>query len=240
MSPLIAVQKVADVWTISLARPEKRNALSAGIVDELLDVVARAPTEGARILAFRGEGKCFSAGFDFSEVEQQSEGDLLLRFVRIEQLLQAVAASPCMTVALVHGLNFGAGVDLAAVCRLRVATADATFRMPGLKFGLVLGTRRFGDIVGHERASHILQRAGTFDARASLQMGFIHQIAEEAQWNDIVASARTEASILSDAMRATLYRTLDPDRSDSDLSQLVRSAATPGLKNRNAQYLKAG
>lgn len=240
MSGQIAVRKEEDVWTISLARPEKRNALSAGIVEELLEAVERAPGEGARVLVLRGEGKCFSAGFDFSEVEQQSEGDLLMRFVRIEMLLQAVAASPCLTVALAHGRNFGAGVDLAAVCRLRVATGDATFRMPGLKFGLVLGTRRFGEIVGRERAARILQQAATFDAAAALQMGFVHQLAETAQWDEIVACARGEAVVLADSMRAALYRTLASGHSDTDLAQLVRSAAAPGLKGRIAEYLKAG
>ncbi|MCR2153265.1 hypothetical protein NSX49_23710, partial [Salmonella enterica] len=76
------------------------------------------------------------------ELDAQSEGDLLLRFVRIETLLQRVAASPCLTVGLAHGRNFGAGVDLFGACKWRVSAPDASFRMPGLKFGLVLGTRR--------------------------------------------------------------------------------------------------
>ena len=74
-----------------------------------MELVQRAPAEGAKVLVFRGEGKTFSAGFDFSDVEQQTEGDLLLRFVRVELLLQAVASSPCLTVALAHGRTFGAG-----------------------------------------------------------------------------------------------------------------------------------
>lgn len=240
MSGQLAIQQAGDLWTLALARPEKRNALSAEIVDELLDAVQRAPREGARVLVLRGEGKCFSAGFDFTGVEQQGEGELLLRFVRIELLLQAVAASPCLTVALAHGRNFGAGVDLAAVCRLRIAAPDATFRMPGLKFGLVLGTRRFGDLVGRERAAQVLQQAATFDAATALELGFVHQLAEPAQWDAIVAGARAEAAVLSDAMRATLYDTLAPGHSDTDLAALVRSAAAPGLKARIADYLKAG
>lgn len=240
MSGLVTIRKDDDVWTLSLARPEKRNALSAAIVDELLDAVQRAPTEGGSVLVLRGEGKCFSAGFDFSDAEQQSEGDLLLRFVRIEQLLQAVASSPCMTVSLAHGKNFGAGVDLAAVCRLRVATADSTFRMPGLKFGIVLGTHRFASIVGHEQAVSVLQQARTFDAASALQMGFVHRLAERDEWEAIVATARAEATVLDNSVRATLYRTLAQDDGDVDLARLVRSAAAPGLKARIAAYLKAG
>lgn len=240
MNGQVGVLRAGDVWTLSLSRPEKRNALSAAIVEELLELVASAPQQGARVLVLRGEGKCFSAGFDFSDVERQSEAELLLRFVRIEMLLQALAASPCLTVALAHGRNFGAGVDLAAVCRLRVAAPDATFRMPGLKFGLVLGTRRFADIVGPERAARVLQQSATFDADAALQMGFVHQLAQAPQWDEIVASAHSEAVALPDAMRATLYRVLAPQHSDAALAELVRSAAAPGLKDRIAEYLKAG
>ena len=68
-----------------------------------------------------GRGPQFQRGFDFGDWESQSEGDLLLRFVRIEMLLQRVAATPCLTVALAHGRNFGAGVDLFGACKWRLA-----------------------------------------------------------------------------------------------------------------------
>ena len=87
----------------------------------------------ARLIVFRGNGRSFSAGFDLGDVEAQREGDLVLRFVRIEMLLQAVGTSPARTVALAHGKVFGA--DLFARCRHRIAAAGTTFRMPGLKFG---------------------------------------------------------------------------------------------------------
>lgn len=237
MSPLVSVDVVNDVWTLTLARPEKRNALSAELVEQLLDIVVQAGRKAAKVLILRGQGKSFCAGFDFTKFESQSEGDLLLRFVRIELLLQALAESPCLTVALTHGPTFGAGVDLAAVCRLRIATCDTTFRMPGLRFGIVLGTRRFAEIVGREHALRILQNSATFDATAALNMGFIHQVAEVTQWSSIVDKARAEAGVLTDSMRATLYSTLDPGSRGADLSALVRSVAVPGLKARIAEYL---
>jgi enoyl-CoA hydratase/carnithine racemase len=237
---VLDVQRDGEVWTLTVSRPEKRNALSADLVDALIDAVTRAPAEGAKVLVLRGEGKCFSAGFDFTGVEEQSEGDLLLRFVRIEMLLQLVADSPCLTVALLHGRNFGAGVDLGASCRYRVATADATFRMPGLKFGLLLGTRRFADIVGAAVASSILQEAATFDAARAAQIGFVQEIAATTDWDAIVGRALVRAQALDDESRAGLYRALSPGRADADLALLVRSAARPGLKQRIAAYLAAG
>ena len=237
MSTALRIEQQGAVWTFVLQRPDKRNALSADLVEALLAGVAQAHAEQARVLVFRGEGKNFSAGFDFSDFEQQSEGDLLLRFVRIETLLQTVASSPCLTVGLAHGRNFGAAVDLFAVCRRRIATADASFRMPGLKFGLLLGTRRFGDIVGLERAARIQQEAQTFDAAHALEMGFVHELHEANAWGAVVASAQASATALDDWSRAALHRVLCTQQFDADMASLVRSAARPGLKERVKRYL---
>jgi enoyl-CoA hydratase len=239
MSGTVTLERDGDVWTLALARSEKRNALSAELVENLLEVVQRAPAEGAKVLVFRGEGKNFSAGFDLSDAEQQSEGDLVLRFIRVEMLLQAVASSPCLTVALAHGRTFGAGVDLIAACRQRYATADATFRMPGLKFGLVLGTRRFGDIVGAEQAASLQEEAATFDAAKAKAIGFLHGIAEQQEWPALIENARAKASALPAWSRQALYSVLSPAQADTDLAWLVRSAARPGLKQRIADYLRA-
>ena len=188
---------------------------------------------------FQGEGRNFSAGFDFGDWESHSEGDLLLRFVRIEMLLQRVAATPCLTVALAHGRNFGAGVDLFGACKWRLATPDASFRMPGLKFGLVLGTRRFAALVGAERARTILEQAATFDAESALRDGFVSRLAARDEWPAAADEALAVASALTDASRAQLYAALSLEAPDADLARLTRSAAEPGLKARVAAYLQA-
>ncbi len=225
-----------DTRILTLDRPEKLNALDAGTVDRLLAEVELANAAGARLLVFRGSGRSFCAGFDLSDLDTQSDGDLLLRFVRIEMLLQAIATSPARTVALAHGKVFGAGVDLVAVCKHRVAAADAVFRMPGLKFGLVLGTRRFADIVGAERARTLLENVAPFDAAEACRMGFVHQVAERDGWDGIVAEAARIASILEGSARAGLYQAVSMLQPDADLSSLVRSAARAGLKQRLMRY----
>ncbi len=147
----LRIERDGPLWTLVLDRADKANALSEDLVEALLAALSDAERAAAAVVVLRGEGRNFSAGFDFGGYEDASEGDLLRRFVRIEQLLQALARSPCLTVGLAHGRNFGAGVDLFAACRWRVATAEATFRMPGLAFGVVLGTRRFAALVGPVR-----------------------------------------------------------------------------------------
>ncbi len=213
--------------------------MSAELVDALIAAVDDAHRADARVLAFRGDGRNFSAGFDFGDVDRASEGDLLLRFVRIETLLSNVAASPCVTVALAHGRNFGAGVDLVAACRRRIASSDATFRMPGLRFGLVLGSRRFAAIVGPVRAGTILERARAFDASEARAIGFVDEVVEPADWPAVIAEASTTADDLDGPTRAALYDALRTDDRDADLAALTRSASRPGLKERIARYLAA-
>ena len=168
-----------DTLTLTLNRPDKMNALSATLVDALLDAVAAAGHDGTRLLVLKGAGRNFSAGFDFGGYADQSEGDLLLRFVRIEQLLQALAHAPFDTLALAHGRNFGAGVDVICACGRRVGDPAATFRMPGLSFGLVLGTRRYAERVGGSKARLVLQEGRAFDAPEALADGFLTAVAAD-------------------------------------------------------------
>ena len=236
MSELLSERR-GTTLDLTLNRPDKMNALSASLVEALLAAVEGAHVDGTRLLVLRGHGKNFSAGFDMAGSEQQSEGDLLLRFVRIEQLLQAVRHAPFDTLVLAQGKNFGAGVDLIGSCARRVASADATFRMPGLKFGLVLGTRVFAQRVGAERARQVLQVSQTFNAVDALAWGFVTEVAAQEQWAAAIHAAESAASALSPEAAARLFRVTATDTRDADLAELVRSAAAPGIKARIAAYL---
>lgn len=233
----IRVTRDGTTTHLVLARPDKRNALSAALVEALLAAIANAENDGTRLLTLRGEGKNFSAGFDFSGFEEDSEGDLLRRFVRIEQLLQALAHARFDTVAHAHGRNFGAGVDLFAVCNRRWAPPEASFRMPGLGFGLVLGSRRFADIVGADWAREVLHDGVTFDAATAHERGFV---------TDLVAvedvAPRLNAVAISDLSAdaaSRLFRVVGRDTRDADMAELVASAAEPGLKDRMRVYREA-
>lgn len=236
---VLVVERAGPRLTLTLNRPEKMNALSAGLVDALLDAVEPAAEQGVRLLVLQGNGRNFSAGFDFSGLESLSEGDLLLRFTRIEQLLQLLRHAPYQTVALAHGRNFGAGVDLVAACGVRVATSDASFRMPGLRFGLVLGSRRFAALVGADTAQAILGEARSFDTAEAVRIGFVQRALAAEEWPAAVAAAESAAMGLSADTAARLSRALRADTRDADLADLVRSAARPGIKDRIAAYLVA-
>jgi enoyl-CoA hydratase/carnithine racemase len=235
VSPL-AIARDAAVTRLRLARPDKANALDAPLVDALLEAVRRAESDGTRLLAIEGEGRNFSAGFDFTGHETASPGDLLLRFVRIEQLLQAVYHAPFATLALAHGRNFGAGADLFLACGIRVAAPDATFRMPGLRFGVQLGTRRLAARIGADAARGFLAESRTLDADESVAVGFAHRVAARDDWASLVTMEAGRAAQLAPAAAARLHAATLTDTRAADMADLVASVAEPGLADRIKAY----
>lgn len=228
------VDRDGTTVTVTVNRPDKRNALSAELVEELLATVrdAYADTE---LLLLRGSGKNLSAGFDFG-AGTQSDAELLHRFVRIELLLQAVHHAPFLTVALAHGRNFGAGADLFVACDRRVSSPDATFRFPGLAFGLVLGTRRLAQRTSPAWAQRTLGELRTVDAAEAAAVGLVTDVVEPVDWEAYVTRLRTDAGWRDPQARASLHHVLTPDTRDADLADLVRSAACPGLAERIRRF----
>ena len=227
------------VTRLTLNRPQKANALSASLVEALLNAVEYAYTDGTRLLIFDANGGNFSAGFDFGGYLDASEGDLVLRFIRIEHLLQQIHHAPFTTLVLAHGRNFGAGADLVCSCSVRIAAPGTTFRMPGLRFGLVLGTRRLAFRVGADAARRVLSASETFDAEAALQMRFITRIAGQSEWPALVDEARGEAGVLAQPAIARLNEHTVSDTRAADMASLVQSASVPGLKERIRMFREA-
>ena len=110
----ISAPDTNGVCRLTINRPDRANAIDAELGDALLSALQGASEDGTRILILQAEGKHFSGGFDFSGCEASSEGDLLLRFVRIEQALQLLSHAPFASIALTHNAAFGAGADLVA------------------------------------------------------------------------------------------------------------------------------
>ncbi len=220
------------VTRLTLNRPDKANALSASLVEALINAVEYAATDGTRLLILEGSGKHFCAGFDFTGYAEAPEGELVLRFVRIEHLLQLVYHAPFATLALVQGKNFGAGADLVCACATRVAAPGTTFRMPGLRFGLVLGTRRLAQRIGADAARDVLQTSRTFEAQSALEIGFITHIAAQDGWLALTDATRESSSALTQPALARLNHQTVVDTRDADMAALAQSASVPGLKER--------
>jgi enoyl-CoA hydratase len=236
----LQVSRHDGVLSLTLDRPAKRNALSASLVESLHATVRAARTDGTRLLVLRGNGANLSAGFDLGGDESRSDGDLLHRFVQIELLLQAIHHAPYDTLALAHGRNFGAGADLLVACEHRVASTDATFRFPGLAFGVVLGTRRLATRTGATWAHRTLAGMQTVTAGPGHDAGMLTAVANQDRWDEIVDETARTTRLLDQEGRAGMRRALVRDTRDADLADLVRSAGRPGLSERIRTFRKGG
>ncbi|MGN2391754.1 enoyl-CoA hydratase/isomerase family protein [Pelomicrobium sp. G1] len=237
--PLL-IARTEGVARLTLHRPHKANALDGALVEALIAAVEAAAGDGTRLLILDGSGEHFCAGFDFSDFESQTEGDLALRFLRIETLLQAIYHAPFQTLALAHGRNFGAGADLVVACSRRIASPEATFRMPGLRFGVVLGTRRLAHRVGPEEARRLLIESRTFGADEAMDTGFLSRIAARDEWEDLIAEAAREARALPLESAARLNALTVTESRDADMAELARSVGRPGLKARLRAFRAEG
>lgn len=238
MSPLVKVEISGHVHRASLNRPGQGNSLSSDLVEALHETVDGATATGARVLILQGEGRNLCTGFDLSDLSTATDGDLLLRFVRIEELLARLWSAPYATIAVGRGRVFGAGADMFAACDCRIALDGATFSFPGAAFGLVLGVRRLGARVGAPSAQRLVTGGQVVEADAARQLELA---THRASSSDIEAILLQEAALAMRLHTATLSAvrhalTGGPAAHDTDLAALVRSASRPMLGQRIAAY----
>ncbi|NKC33423.1 enoyl-CoA hydratase/isomerase family protein, partial [Falsiroseomonas selenitidurans] len=171
------VVEPGETTTIWLDRPARGNALDAALVAGLEAALDAAVAGGARLVVLRGRGRHFCTGFDLADFDTASEGDLALRILRIELLLQKLHALPIATLALAGGRVMGAGADLFAACDHRLALDGASFAFPGPGFGLVLGTGRLAGLVGAGVARRLLLDGAAIDAAQAAAIGLATAVA---------------------------------------------------------------
>ena len=109
--------------------------------------------------------------------------------------------------------------------------------MPGLQFGVVLGTARFSHRVGTDNARTVLGSNRTFDAEQALEMGFLTGVADEISWDSLIKGAAESARQLSLEARAALNQATIPDTRAQDMAALYKSVEEAGLKRRIEAYI---
>jgi enoyl-CoA hydratase/carnithine racemase len=233
------VERDGLIKRITLQRPEKRNALNLELATQLLLEVQRSERDGTRLIVLRGDGKGFCSGFDLSQFPDCSAGDLLLHFVRIEQMLQAIAHSSVDTLAFLHGQTIGAGADLAVSCRHRVGASDVRMMFPGARFGLVLGSRRLIECVGMDRAQALIGGLTKIEAIQARDIGLLNEVLEPEKWIAYEAKVLAQVLAIPSDTRAMVLRASRRDTREQDMHDLVQSGAALDLKDRMAAYLAA-
>lgn len=140
-----------------------------------------------------------------------------------------------MDIEQISGI-FGAGVDLVAACDVRIASPSASFRLPGLQFGVVLGTRHFAALVGQAAARDILSSGRTFSAMEGLRLGLLTHVSDEVGASEILTRQIETCTLLDPSAQAALYRHTAEDARAEDMAALARSVSTPRLRFRILEF----
>lgn len=165
------------VATITLARPEKRNALSLDMLRTVIKAFGAVPPE-AGVVILAAEGPAFSAGHDMSEMIDREDVYYEELFSTCTQMMEGIHALPQPVIAKVHGVATAAGCQLVASCDLAVASEDAWFATPGVSIGLFCHTPLVpvSRAVGHKRAMQMLLTGEPISARTAADWGLINEV----------------------------------------------------------------
>jgi enoyl-CoA hydratase len=190
------------VATITLNRPDKRNALSIAVRDAVSDALDRlAADEQCKVVVVTGAGAVFSAGFDLREFEEPELADEL--WESSDRFHRAWLEFPLPAVAAVNGPALAGGFDLAVMCDVRVAAGSARFAHPELSFGdVVYGPLH--DLVGASVARDLCLTGRAMDSAEALRIGFVSAV---VSGDELMAQASETASAIARAPREILQRT---------------------------------
>lgn len=204
------------VAVLTLNRPKALNALNTALLGEFaerLDEVAKAPAGQARALLIVGSGeKAFCVGADVSELqgkqaEQQRETARRgqLAFARLDNLR-------IPSVAVIHGVAFGGGLELAMACTFRIAMPAARMGLLEIKLGLIPGfggTQRLPRLVGAGRAVELIATGRAIDAQEAERIGLVHRAVDPA---DPVEAGLAYLKALGEPFPASLSHALEAVR----------------------------
>lgn len=239
--PDLLLHQAQGVATITLNRPKARNAYSDEMVRGVCDALDRFETDDTvRVVVLRGAGPSFCAGGDLKAMRDRSGMfagnplELRTRYHRgIQGMSRRIARFEKPIIAGIHGAAIGAGLDLACMCDIRIASMSAKFGSTFVKVGLIPGDGGalfLSRIVGFARGLELMMSARIIDAKEAQSMGLVHDLCEDDELDDkIDAYAANLAKLPPGALAMTkrLCYQSAPDREIESALQLA--AAMQGM-----------
>jgi enoyl-CoA hydratase/carnithine racemase len=204
-APALLVERADNYATLTLNRPQKRNALSVQLRDEISDALdALAEEPAIKAVVITGAGTVFSAGFDLSEFERAAADEAFGRelWASSDRYHETVLHFPLPTVAAINGAALAGGFDLAVLCDLRIASTNARFAHPERTFGdVVYGPLH--DLVGGAVARELTIGGREITAEEALA---VHLVGEVVPAEALVDATRATVARIAAAPRAVLVR----------------------------------
>jgi enoyl-CoA hydratase/carnithine racemase len=229
----LLVSNAGPIATITLNRPEKRNALAMNVMLELTEAFRHVGASEAHGVILAANGPVFSAGHNFGDMAGASLDEARQLFSVCTTMMDAVQSMHQPVIAKVHALATAAGCQLVATCDLAVAADTAGFAIPGGKGGLFCHTPLVAVArnIGRKRALEMALTGDTIDAATAADWGLINRAVPleelDASTLDLITRA-TRGSLLSKAMgKQGFYGQIDlpQDRAYDFAIELMSTAA---------------
>lgn len=177
----ILIADNGPVRTITLNRPERRNAMTPEMQLELIAAMQEAAASGCRVVVLAGAGDAFCSGLDLSSLQAMNDkpaAELRVTTERIARLFRDLYELPIPTIAAVHGAAIGGGTGLAMICDFTLATPAAKFGYTEARIGFVpaLVSAYLALQIGDKRSRDLLLTARLFDAEEAHRLGLVHEV----------------------------------------------------------------
>lgn len=207
------------IATVTLNRPERRNALSVELMLELLDCFHRLEINRAvQAIILAAEGPVFSSGHDLTEMVGRKQCDYKRIFCACTHLMTKIQSIPQPVIAEVQGPATAAGCQLVATCDLAIASERASFATPGVRIGLFCSTPMvaLSRSIGRKRAMELLLTGETIDAHTAAEWGLVNRVTpaenlRAATWS--LAERIVEGSTVALGIgKNTFYKQLELDQ----------------------------
>ena len=215
----LLVEEADAIAVVTMNRPEKRNALSLEVMEELIAAFTAIGDDRAiKAVILRGNGPAFSAGHDLREMIDRTVAEHRKIFDVCVRMMETIQAIPQPVIAEVGGIATAAGCQLVATCDLAIASTQATFATPGVKIGLFCTTPMvaLSRAIGRKRAMEMLLTGTPIDARTATEWGLVNRAVEPERLADETrALARRIASAAGFVVglgKAAFYAQIDLDQ----------------------------
>lgn len=217
-----------SVATLTFHNPERQNSMSLQMWQDAAARLERfAEDESVRVVVLTGAGtKSFASGADISEFERlRADAQAAAMYDQsLNRFWKALGEQPHPTIAMIRGYCIGGGLNIAALCDLRICGAGSKFAIPAAKLGLGYGAatmRRLVELVGPQFAMEILLTARQFSAAEAYEMGLVNRVVPDDEvenyTREMVEGIRRNAPLTIRAAKR-IVRELMKDPAERDLA----------------------
>jgi methylglutaconyl-CoA hydratase len=232
------------VATITLNRPEKRNAISFDLIDDLLGALAEVAKSDAIVLILTGAGKAFCSGMDLDNLKAllgRTPEENLQDSQAMVQLFRSLYEFPKVTIAAVNGAAIAGGTGLALLCDFTLAVPEAKFGYTEVRIGFVpaIVSTFLLRQVGEKQARDLLLTGRIFDAEEAARMGLVSEIVPSG---NLMERGHALASLLMENSSASLRATkqLLTDKARAELDAQIESAVRENAAIRTTADFREG